>query len=60
MANGRTREDLIDQYVDRILGQEGKPPEEVDRNYMIDLVAEVAGAVDGKKPLRPMRIVGSS
>jgi hypothetical protein len=51
-----TRESLIDDLFRRMIDIEAKPQKEKDRAYVLDLLAEIANAVDGKRPAKPMKI----
>ena len=49
MADTRSREDYIAQLVGTIRLLEGREGKQADRAYLLELVAEAASAVDGKK-----------
>ena len=44
-----TREHLIQHYVAIIRKMEARPDDSVDRNYLLDLVDDVARSIDGRR-----------
>jgi hypothetical protein len=51
-----TREDLINDLFRQIINIENKPQNDKSRGYVLDLLAEIANAIDGKRPNKGMKI----
>lgn len=51
-----TREDLINNFFREIIDLEHKAGKDRDRAYVLDLLAEIACALNGERPGKPTQI----
>lgn len=51
-----SREDLIRLYVNQLAKKENRDEGRADRTWLLDTIAEVSEAIDGKRPTKPVNL----